>query len=97
MTTIDKNLFYKLCDLDKLEFTESESEKIMKDLQRIIQFVEKLNDLPIDNVEPLIYVNDEPGRCREDKVEYVVSREEALKNAPQKDTDYIKVPKVLQK
>jgi aspartyl-tRNA(Asn)/glutamyl-tRNA(Gln) amidotransferase subunit C len=71
--------------------------EIKKDLTKILAFVDALNEVDTENVAPLIYMNEEEDELRNDVVDYVVSQQEALKNAPQKDSDYIKVPKVLKK
>ena len=64
---------------------------------RILTRKWKLNELNTDNVEPLIYMTDEVNVLREDVVKTDMTQEEALKNAPKKDSDYFKVPKVVEK
>jgi aspartyl-tRNA(Asn)/glutamyl-tRNA(Gln) amidotransferase subunit C len=82
--------------LAKLEFnTAEEKENIRKDMSNILGMVEKLNELDLDNIEPLIYITERENVLRKDKVVQEISKEQALSNAPQKDSDYIKVPKVL--
>jgi aspartyl-tRNA(Asn)/glutamyl-tRNA(Gln) amidotransferase subunit C len=85
----------KLAHLARLRFPESEKEEIKNDLQRMIVFVEKLKELNLDGVEPLLHMSDEVNVLREDEVKGSVSREEALKNAPLHDEQYFKVPKVI--
>jgi aspartyl-tRNA(Asn)/glutamyl-tRNA(Gln) amidotransferase subunit C len=87
----------KLAELAKLEFDEKSKSEIIKDLNRILTFVEKLNELDTENIEPLIYMSDEVNVLREDVVKHDISQEEGLMNAPRKDSDYYKVPKVLGK
>jgi aspartyl-tRNA(Asn)/glutamyl-tRNA(Gln) amidotransferase subunit C len=94
---IDNELVDRLAELSKLEFSESEKEKLKKDLQGILALVEKLQEINVDGVEPLIYMTDEKNVLRKDIIKDMVSKEEALLNAPQKDSDYFKVPKVLKK
>jgi aspartyl-tRNA(Asn)/glutamyl-tRNA(Gln) amidotransferase subunit C len=53
--------------------------------------------VPTDNVEPLIFMNDEVNKLREDVSEDTLTQREALKNAPKKDSDYFRIPKVLDK
>ena len=67
------------------------------DLEKIIGFIDKLSEINTDGIEPLIYLNDEVNVLREDEIKAVVSQVEALKNAPDKDSDYFKVPTVLKK
>jgi aspartyl-tRNA(Asn)/glutamyl-tRNA(Gln) amidotransferase subunit C len=92
---IDSKTVDKLADLAKLEFDEEGKKEIEKDLNRIVEFVEKLSELDTSNVEPLIYLSEDTNVMREDVVKQVISQQEALKNAPVKDSDYIKVPKVI--
>ena len=87
----------KIANLARLEFNGKEKEEIIKDLNRMLDFVNKLNELDTSNVEPLIYMNDEVNVLREDEVKQTISQKEALNNAPKKDSDYFKVPKVVEK
>jgi aspartyl-tRNA(Asn)/glutamyl-tRNA(Gln) amidotransferase subunit C len=85
----------KLAHLSRLKFNEEEKQEIQKDLQRMIAFVEKLNELNLDGVEPLLHMSDQINVLREDEVKGSISREEALKNAPLHDGQFFKVPKVI--
>ena len=87
----------KLAHLSRLQFNETEKAEIKNDLQRMIAFVEKLNELDLDNVEPLLHMSDEVNVLRDDVVKGSVSRAEALKNAPLHDEQFFKVPKVIKK
>ncbi len=87
----------KLAHLSRLEFNETEKVEIKNDLQRMIGFVEKLNELNLDGVEPLLFMSDEVNVLREDEIKGSISREEALKNAPMHDDQFFKVPKVIKK
>jgi aspartyl-tRNA(Asn)/glutamyl-tRNA(Gln) amidotransferase subunit C len=94
---IDNELVEKLANLSKLEFDEQARESLKKDLQKILDMVERLNEVNVDGVEPLIYMSDEKNVLRKDVVKDTVSKEEALLNAPLRDSDYFKVPKVIKK
>ena len=94
---IDDKLIDKLSDLSKLKFEGSERDAIKSDLKRMIAFVDKLGELDTAGVEPLVYMNDEPMQLRRDTVVDQLTQHDALKNAPSKDSDYFKVPKVLDK
>lgn len=83
--------------LAKLQFAEEEKAEILEDMNKMLGFVNKLKELDTEGVEPLIYLMDEKRELREDVVKMEISQEEALKNAPDKDSDFIKVPKVLSK
>jgi aspartyl-tRNA(Asn)/glutamyl-tRNA(Gln) amidotransferase subunit C len=67
------------------------------DLKKIIGFVEKLSEIDTDNIEPLVYLSEELNVMRDDMEVQNISQENALKNAPKKDSDYILVPKILNK
>ena len=92
---VDFPLVDKIATLARLEFSGEEKEQIRGDLEKILTFVEKLNELDTDNVDPLIYVTDETNVVREDEVKKLASHEDALRNAPKKDSDYFRVPKVI--
>lgn len=93
---VNKELIQSIATLAKLEFkTAEEQEQIRADLSNMLNMVEKLNELDLENVEPLIYITDVENVLRADEVRQEISKEQALENAPQKDSDYIKVPKVL--
>lgn len=94
---VNKQLVDRIATLSKLEFDDTTKEEIRQDLERMIGFVDKLNEVNTDNVEPLIYVNDDVNVLRNDEVKQIITKEEALSNAPTKDSDYIKVPKVISK
>ena len=94
---IDNELVDRLAELSKLEFDEQAKEGLKKDLQKILNLVEKLEEIDVEGVEPLIYMTDETNVLRKDVVKDTVTKEEALLNAPQRDSDYFKVPKVIKK
>ena len=94
---IDTALVNRLAELSKLEFDEAATLTIQKDLQKIFDMVDKLNELDVAGVEPLIYMTDDRNIVRSDEVKNQVTKQEALLNAPQKDSDFFKVPKVIKK
>ena len=94
---IDKKLISDLAKLAKLNFDEKSSKAMENDLKKIIVFVNKLSEIDTDNVDPLIYLSEEINVLRKDNVTSNLSQQEALKNAPKKDSDYILVPKVIKK
>ena len=94
---VNDALFDKLAHLARLQFDEAERESIKSDLQRMIAFVEKLNELDLEGVEPLLYMTDEINVLRDDEVKNSITREDALKNAPHHDGQFFKVPKVIKK
>ena len=94
---ITNEMVDKLADLAKLEFSTNEKEKLKSDLSKITGFFEKLNELDTADVEPLIFMTDEVNVLRDDEVHQTITHEEALKNAPAKDSDYFRIPKFLDK
>ena len=97
MATITKDTIDKLATLSRLEFNGKEKEEILGDLNRMLDFVGKLNELDTEGVEPLIYMTDEKNVLRTDEVKTDITQKDALKNAPKHDSDYFKVPKVVEK
>jgi aspartyl-tRNA(Asn)/glutamyl-tRNA(Gln) amidotransferase subunit C len=92
---VNDALVENLCKLACLEFDAAGRQEIKKDLQKMIGFVEKLNELDLRDVEPLLYMGDEINRLREDVPEKPLGRAEALENAPLADDLYFKVPQVV--
>ena len=92
---IDIKTVDEVAHLARLEFNEAGKAEILNDMNRMLAFVDKLNELNTDDVEPLIYMTDEKNVMREDEPKQTVTQKEALKNAPKKDSDYFKVPKVI--
>ena len=87
----------KLAHLSRLELTEEELIAMESDMNKMLQFVEKINELDLEGIEPLAYMSDEVNVLRNDEVKQDITHDEALKNAPDKDTDYFRVPKVIRK
>jgi len=92
---VNDALINNLSELARLEFSPEEKEGIRTDLQRMIQFVEKLAELDTTGVAPLLHMSPERDVLREDRLQGSISREEALANAPATDGTYFKVPKVI--
>jgi aspartyl-tRNA(Asn)/glutamyl-tRNA(Gln) amidotransferase subunit C len=93
---IDKETLAKIAHLARLEFDEKDADKMMQDMTNILTFVEKLNEVNTDGVEPLTTMSHEINALREDEVKPQMHHDLALKNAPKKDDDYFRVPKVLE-
>jgi aspartyl-tRNA(Asn)/glutamyl-tRNA(Gln) amidotransferase subunit C len=94
---VNDEMVEKLAHLSRLQFNETEKVEIKNDLQRMIGFVEKLNELDLDTVEPMLFMSDEVNVLRDDEIKGSITREEALKNAPFHDGQFFKVPKVIKK
>jgi aspartyl-tRNA(Asn)/glutamyl-tRNA(Gln) amidotransferase subunit C len=85
----------ELAQLACLEFMNEDKARIKGDLERILVFCEKLNEVNTEGVEPLIYMSDGVNNLREDVVIDSITKEEGLKNAPNRDSDYFRVPKFI--
>ncbi len=94
---ITNEIIDHIAHLAKLKFEGDKKVAIKQDLENIISFMEVLSEVPTDNVEPLIFMSDEVNVLREDVAVDSLTQEEALKNAPKRDSDYFRIPKVLSK
>ena len=93
--SIDKETIKKIAHLARLEFNEKEADKMSDNFNKILTWMDKLNEVNTDKVEPLIHMSEEVNVLREDIVNNSLKHEEALFNAPKKDSDYFRVPKFL--
>jgi len=93
---IDTKVVDELAHLARLSYENEAKQEIVTELNKIIAFVEKLEEINTDGIEPLIYMVDETNITREDFMKQDVSQDEGLKNAPKKDSDYFRVPKVIE-
>ncbi len=94
---VNDNLVDKLANLSRLSFDATEKESIKSDLQKMIRFVEKLNELDTTGVEPLLHMSNNVNVLRADEVGGSITREAGLSNAPVHDEQFFKVPKVIKK
>jgi len=83
--------------LAKLKFTDDEKVKLQRDLNKILEYIDQLNELNLDDVEPLENINETENILRKDETVKWLTTEEALKNAPARTGKFFKVPKVLDK
>lgn len=82
--------------MSRLSIDPAEETALMKDLNDIVTYVDKLSDLSTDDVLPTTYAIPVENVFREDTVRPSLSREEALQNAPEAEDGYFKVPRVLE-
>ena len=94
---INDELVQHIAHLARLEFEGDELNEIKGDMSKIIGFMDKLSELDTEDVEPLIFITDKVNVLREDKPERTLTSEDALRNAPKKDSDYFRISKVLNK
>lgn len=92
---INRATLDKIAHLARLEFGEEEAQRMMADMSEIVTWVEKLKELDTTGVEPLTSMSQEINSFRSDDPKTGLSRDEALKNAPDSDGTYFKVPKVI--
>jgi aspartyl-tRNA(Asn)/glutamyl-tRNA(Gln) amidotransferase subunit C len=97
MSKIDYKTVDEVAHLARLEFDAAGKDAMVKDMNNMLAFIEKLNELDTTGVDPLIYMTDESNVLREDVVKETITQKEALLNAPKKDSDYFKAPKVIDK
>jgi aspartyl-tRNA(Asn)/glutamyl-tRNA(Gln) amidotransferase subunit C len=91
---IDKNTVEKIAHLARLEVEDVD--KSVADMNKILTFMEKLNELDTQNVEPLVYMTDEVNMFRDDIIKHDISTEEGLSNAPSRNENYFRVAKVIE-
>ena len=94
---VNDALIDKLAHLSRLEFKEGEKHEIRKELEQMIGFIDKLNELDTKGVEPLLHMSDNVNVFRSDNVKGEMQREDVFKNAPLHDDQFFKVPKVIKK
>jgi len=94
---VNDELIDKIANLARLKFNSEEKEGIKSDLQQMIGFIDKLNELDTTGVEPLLHMSENVNVLREDEVSGAITREEAFRNAPLHDEQFFKVPKVIKK
>jgi aspartyl-tRNA(Asn)/glutamyl-tRNA(Gln) amidotransferase subunit C len=92
---IDNNLILKLENLSRLKLSEEERVSMISNMTDMLRLVEKLKELPTDEVEPLIYINNETNVWRNDDSETLISAELAVKNAPEAQENFFSVPRVI--
>lgn len=85
-----------LAHLSRLSFEGNEKENIRQDLENILSMCEKLKEVDTNNVEPLIYMSESHTVLRNDEVIQDITKADALKNAPKSDSDFFRVPKVIE-
>ena len=93
---IDKNTINKISRLSRIKLDDKESEDYIKDLNSILDWVEKLNEVNTENVEPLSNISSSILPKREDVSKDVNTSDEILENAPDKLEGFFAVPKVVE-
>ena len=94
--SVTKKDVEKIAQLARLKFNDQELDSFTDDMNRILSYVDKLDELDTENVEPLSHPNEGANVFRDDKLKKSIPTDEALKNAPDRNDKYFKVPKVIQ-
>ena len=94
--SIDLKTIKHISKLSRISVDEKRAEKLADDLNSIFDFIEKLNKLKTENVEPLTSVAETTLKLRPDEVKSKNIREQIVKNSPQDNEDYFVVPKVIE-
>ena len=94
--TIDLKTIKHISKLSRISVDEQKAEKLTKDLNSIFDFIEKLNELKTDNVQPLTSIAETTLKLRPDEIKSKNLREQIIKNSPENNEDYFVVPKVIE-
>jgi aspartyl-tRNA(Asn)/glutamyl-tRNA(Gln) amidotransferase subunit C len=92
----DKETLRKIAHLARLEFDPAAEQKMLDSLNDILNWVDQLNQVDTSQVEPLTHMSEEVNIMREDEVKPPLPHDRGLLNAPKKDSDYFRVPKVIE-
>lgn len=95
MSVSKKDVLY-MADLARLRLNDDEAELLQKDMNNILEYMDLLGQLDTSEVPPLEHVTELTAPLRQDKAHTPVDHEEALKNAPDADSDYFRVPRVIE-
>ena len=95
--SVTKEEIHYVAHLARLQLKDEEAESLKEDMNKILGYMEKLNKLDTSDIEPLEHVSDVTSlNFREDKAKEPISHDDALKNAPDADSDYFRVPRVIE-
>ena len=94
---IDKKTVLKVADLARIEIKEEEIGGLTEEMNKILTFMEKLNELDTTGVKPLVYMNEESNVWREDVVKQEISVADGLKNSAKHNESFFFVPKIIEK
>lgn len=94
---IDKETVIKVADLARIEIKEEEISGLTKEMNKILTFMEKLNEVDTAGVKPLVYMNEEVNVWREDVAKQEITVADGLKNAAKHNESYFFVPKIIEK
>lgn len=93
---IDKQTLENIAHLARLRFDEAQKEKMNAEMSKILSWMEKLNEIDTDTTAPLIHISQEVNVLRNDEAKNSLDHEKGLANAPKRDANYFRVPKVIE-
>ena len=93
---VDNETVKRVAFLSRLRVEDNKLEATKEEFNKILAWIEELNEIDTDDVEPLIAVNDTSLRTRPDNITAGHCRDDILKNAPAAEYDYFAVPKVVE-
>lgn len=94
---IDQQIVHKVADLARIEIKDSEVDALTVEMNKILTFMEKLNELDTKTVKPLVYMNEQSNVWREDIAKNEISTEDGLKNSAIHNESFFFVPKIIEK
>lgn len=94
---IDRQTVFKVADLARIAVKEDEVDNLTVEINKILTFMEKLNQLDTTSVKPLVYMNEEVNVWREDVVKQEIIVADGLKNAAVHNEEFFLVPKIIEK
>lgn len=94
---IDQQMVYKVADLARIEIKDNEVDALTVEMNKILTFMEKLNELDTSEIKPLVYMNEQPNVWREDIAKSEISTDEGLKNSAVHNENFFFVPKIIEK
>lgn len=95
--SVTKDDVQYVANLARLQLTDEEAEGLKEDMNEILGYIDQLNELDTSDVKPLEHVTEiTASKFREDQAKEPLSHEDALKNAPDADSDYFRVPRVIE-
>lgn len=93
---VSKEVVKHMAELSKLEFSDEELDHFTEEFSKIIEYVAQLTEIDTEGVEPTYNISQKTQPLREDVVRESLSREEVLKNAPEEQYGYFKLPNIME-
>lgn len=94
---LDAKTIHKIADLARIHIDEQDVETLIPEMNKILSFMEKLNELDTRDVKPLVYMNESTNVWRDDVVNQEISTADGLKNAAKHNKQFFMVPKIIEK